>query len=246
MERIEVMQKLKGVLMEEKNIGWWSPSLGCNKSLTVYGVSGTPVILIPDKEGVESGIINRLSYQLANGHNQVFCINQTLEEGLNNQEQKPDLRIIKNNQFESYLIEEVIPRIHKENSNPFIILAGLGLGAYYATNFALKHPADFGKLIAISGIFNIRSFFYPFYNDDIYYNNPIDYLPNLTDRTYLENIHKMDIRFATGNEDPNLEETYRICHILQQKSVSYQLDIWNENDPNVENHWADALLRHVV
>ncbi len=232
--------------MKFNTLEWWSPSVGRNMDLKVFGKSGTPVILLNNTDEPEISLMNALSFQLKNEHNQIFCLTLGNDEVLNNQNIQPDIRLIKNNQLECYLIDEVVPRIHQENTNSFVILAGLGLGAYYAANFAFKHPDHFRKLIAISGKYDIRSFFQPFYNEDIYYNNPMDYLPNLTEKRFLNSIVKMDIRFAVGNEDPNLEETYRICNILQQKSISYQLDIWNENDPNVDNHWGEALLRHVV
>ncbi len=232
--------------MKFNTLEWWSPSLGRNMSLKVFGKSGTPVIMLINTDVPEKSLLNAISYQLKNGHNQVFCLTLGKNEILNNHDIQPDIRLIRNNQLECYLIDEVVPRVQKENSNSYIIIAGLGLGAYYAANYAFKHPYNFNKLIAISGKYDIRSFFQSYYNDDVYYNNPMDYLPNLTENRFLNGIVKMDIRFAIGNEDPNLEETYRICNILQQKSISYQLDIWNENDPNVDNQWGEALLRHVV
>lgn len=232
--------------LKNDTLEWQSPSLGHKMTLTVYGNSGTPVLIINDTHFPEKDLLDAVSYQLSNGYNQVFCLSPAEEFALNNKKIKPDRKLVKSNQLECYLIDEVVPRIKKENSNSFIILAGFGTGAGHAVNFAFKHPGNFRKLIAVSGKYDTRSFFRPFYNDDVYYNNPMDYLPNLADRKYLNDIYKMDIRFAVGNEDPNIEETYRICGILQQKSVSYQLDIWNENDRNIKNHWAEALLRHIV
>lgn len=236
--------------MENKTIEWWSPSLGKNISVEVIGLSGTPVILVSEND--ESGevwlknkLIEAISYQLENGHNQVFCINIPKEERIDDSDISAEVRLVKNDQFECYIIEEVIPRIHKENKNNFIILAGVDLGAYYAVNFAFKHPENFGKLIAISGQYDARMFFKSFYNDDVYYNNPVDYMPNLNDNRYMNGIRKMDIRIAAGNEDPLIGETYRLCDVLQQKGVSYELDIWNINDQDVDDS-AAALLRHVV
>lgn len=236
--------------MEHKSIDWWSPSLGKNSRIEVIGLSGTPVILISENEEtgekkMKNMLINAISYQLENGHNQLYSLKIPLEERIDNPSVSPEIRLVRNDQFECYVIEEVIPRIHEENKNKFIILAGVGLGAYYAVNFAFKHPDNFGKLIAISGRYDARSFFKTFYNDDVYYNNPVDYMTNLDDARYMNGIHNIDIRIAAGNEDPHITDTYRLCEVLQQKGVSYELDIWNVNDHDVDDSPA-ALLRHVV
>ena len=56
------------------------------------------------------------------------------------------------------------------------------------------------------------------YDDNFYFNNPVDYLSNLADPWYYDQLASCDIHIATGNgpwEDSS--SSYRLSRILQQQ-----------------------------
>jgi esterase/lipase superfamily enzyme len=69
--------------------------------------------------------------------------------------------------------------------------------------------------------FDIRSFLNGFYNDQVYFNNPPDYLPNLND----PNLWQMNIVLGTCNADFCRPETERLSGILKSKHVDHWLDV---------------------
>ena len=62
-----------------------------------------------------------------------------------------------------------------------VAVCGASLGAYHAANIAFRHPDAVSHLISLSGAFDISSFFDGYYDDNIYFNSPYDYLPNIDD-----------------------------------------------------------------
>ncbi len=81
----------------------------------------------------------------------IYCLSSVDKEGFLNVNASPEQRLVRHQQYESYLVEEVVPYINDTNNIDFIIVAGIDLGAYHAINTALKHPGAFGKAIGISG-----------------------------------------------------------------------------------------------
>ena len=58
-------------------------------------------------------------------------------------------------QYESYILEEVIPFMQSENGVPSLVVHGCSIGAYHAMNLALRHPSLFCKVVALSGRYDL-------------------------------------------------------------------------------------------
>ena len=87
---------------------------------------------------------------------------------------------------------------------------GCSFGAFHAVNIAFRHPHQFGRLLAFSGKYDMSNFFGGYYDDNIYFNSPSHFLPNLADRSTLDAMRRMDIIIAIGREDPNIEDNRRL------------------------------------
>jgi esterase/lipase superfamily enzyme len=127
--------------MKTKNEKWRSPSLGKDMELNSYGDSGTPIIGLPTRGATchqwkEFGMVDEISYQLENGFNQLFCLSSVDDESFLNENATPQQRIVRQQQYESYLIEEIVPYIRETNKAGYIIVAGTDLGGYQAINIA--------------------------------------------------------------------------------------------------------------
>lgn len=236
--------------MKKKTEKWRSPSLGKDMKMTVYGETGTPILALPTRgakcdQWEKYGMINAVSYQLDNGFNQVYCVNSIDREGLLNDQAKPEQRIVRHQQYESYLVEEVVPYILERSPINFLIVAGVDLGGYHAINTALKHPQLFGKAIGISGTYNIRGFMDGFYNDDVYYNNPTDYVPNLTKKELLNKIMEVDFRLVSYDSDERRDSAMQMSNILHTKFITHELDIWGMQNSEWDL-WPQMLKTHII
>ena len=76
----------------------------------------------------------------------------------------------------------------------------------------------------MGGAYDIKQFIAGYYDDNCYFNNPPDYLPNLTDPWYLDKIKKMGIILGTGDQDMCLNDNIILSKILEGKGINHWLD----------------------
>lgn len=227
---------------------WWSPSLGRDMELLVLGHAGTPVLVFPSSMGrfyewEDFGMVGALSQQLESGFNQLICVDSVDAESFYNKQADPYTRIQRHRQYERYILEEVVPPIRVQHD--FLIAAGASFGAYHAMNFVLKQPWQFGKLIALSGAFDVRSQLDGFYNEDVYFSNPVDYLPNLHDNRTLDALRGNHLILTTAEYDPCKDANFHMSRLLNDKGVNHTLDF----QPGVFGHdwpwWRDLIRKHI-
>jgi esterase/lipase superfamily enzyme len=118
----------------------------------------------------------------------LFCVDSVDAESLYSVLRPPHERIRRHQQYEQYILQEVLPLSRLKNPEPFMIAHGCSLGAYHAVNIAFRHPHLFGKVVALSGRYDLsspvaefRCLFDQYYDNDIYYHTPNHYVPNLHD-----------------------------------------------------------------
>lgn len=100
-------------------------------------------------------------------------------------------------------------------------MAGCSFGAYHAANFAFRHPETVGYLFTMGGAFDIKQQVDGYYDDNVYFNNPPDYLPGLEDPALFQ----MGIVFGTGDRDMCKEANIKMSEILNKKGIANWLDI---------------------
>lgn len=207
--------------------------------MLVFGHAGARVLVFPTRYGrfydyEDFGIVGVLEEKLRNGWIQLFCVDSIDRESLYNRTSHPYDRIRRHIEYEKYIIEEVLPFSRQKNPQPFMVSHGCSLGAFHAVNIALRHPQWFGKIVALSGRYDLsspvaefRSLFDDQYNDDIYFHTPNHFLPNLHDDDVLNALRRMQIIIAIGDADPFLDSNLRLCDSLNDKAISHELYIWS-------------------
>ncbi len=218
---------------------WFSPNLNREMELLVFGHAGARVLVFPTRFGrffeyEELGLVESLTDKLEAGHIQLFCVDSVDGESLYSKTKPPHERIQRHIQYETYVLEEVLPLSRLLNPQPFMIAHGCSFGAFHAINIALRHPQWFGKIVALSGRYDLsmpvaefRGLFEDFYNEDIYYHTPNHFVPNLHDDTILNNWRRMEIVMAIGAEDPFLGSTQALSNALWAKAVANAVYIWD-------------------
>lgn len=237
--------------MHREHRSWWSPSLGRQMDLLVFGHAGTPLLAFPSSLGryyewEDFGMIEALSAQVESGHNTVICVDSVDAESLYNRGVHPSVRIARHEQYQQYIFDEVLPFARHHASNDFVIAAGASFGAYHAANVVFRRPHEFGKLIALSGAFDVKPFMDGFYDQGVYFNNPVDFIPNIDDHDTLEAIRQTDIILTLGEYDPCREANYRLHHILEAKGIPHRMEVAQGAFGHDWPWWTDLIRKHIA
>ena len=239
--------------MEKNTTSWYSHRLEKEMPVAVYGSYGFALLLVPTAaadylEYERFQLIDSLAQFIDAGKLKVFSINSINNESWLNNNMDPRQKVIRHRQFNDYVYEEVIPFIRSNTSKDTpIIICGASFGALHSMNLFLKRPDLINGVIAMSGVYDLTEYTKGFYDDDVYFNSPQHYMPNLTDHSVLEQIRRSHhIHIFTGSgayEDPGASG--RFAKILYDKGISYELDVWGQEWPHDWNTWR-AVLPHYV
>ena len=96
----------------------------------------------------------------------------------------------------------------KKNQTPRLIATGCSFGAYHAANFGFRHPEMVTGIVTMGGAFDMKDFVDGWYGEDLYFNNPPDYLANSTDPWKYNHIRTV---LATGEWDFCWEKNERFA-----------------------------------
>ncbi len=218
---------------------WYSPRLGRDMELLVFGHAGAKVLVFPTRDGrfyeyENLRMVDALRLKIESGHLQLYCLDSLDRETFYCCWCHPADRIRRHVAFEEYVLNEVLPLMAAKNGHPCTIAHGCSIGAYHAANIAFRHPHLFQKLSAFSGRYdltlNVESFrdlFDGYRDEHVYYHSPVQFLPNL-DGWRLDAIRRMDIVLTIGREDPFLDNNRYLSHILREKGVWHTLHEWEE------------------
>jgi esterase/lipase superfamily enzyme len=235
--------------MQREYQHWYSPSLGREMELLIFGHAGARVLIFPTSMGrffewEDRGMIAALGEHLENGWLQLYCVDSVDSESWYARWASPSGRARRHVQYETYLLNEVLPLTAYRNPNPFLITVGASFGAYHAANFAFRHPHLVSRVIGMSGIYDISDWTDGHHNDTIYFNNPCAYIPNEHDSSRLEALRRMDIILAVGRDDPLCLNNEHLSGHLWAKNIWHALRIW-DGWAHDWPWWQDMLRRYV-
>ncbi|MBP9099482.1 MAG: esterase [Ferruginibacter sp.] len=228
--------------MKRELASWYSPSLQKEMPIAAYGDYGFALLLVPTAaadylEYERFQLMDTLAPYINSGKVKVFSINSINKESWLNKEMQGEHKGIRHNQFNNYVFDEVVPFIRTNTSAETpIITCGASFGALHSMNLFLKRPDLINGVIAMSGVYDLSEYTDGFFDDQVYFNSPQHYKPNLTDNWYLDNIRKSShIHILTGSgdyEDPNASR--RFSEVLHNKGIPHDLDIWG---PEWKHDW---------
>jgi esterase/lipase superfamily enzyme len=232
---------------------WFSHRLGRHMGVAVFGHWGPPILFFPTSGGDEwemrnQSLVGALAEFIDAGRIKVFCINTNSSESFYNKGAHPYHRSWMQRMYDEYVREEVVPFIwsHCQSDALPITTVGMSLGAYHAANSLFKHPDVFRRCLAISGVYDMRRFMSGMYDDNFYFNNPVDYLSNLADPWFYAQFSTCDIHIATGTgawEDSG--PSYHLSHILKSKGIRHSLDDWGPLGGHDWPFWKNQLRTYV-
>lgn len=232
---------------------WYSPSLNKHMEIAVYGHYGFALLLLPTAaadylEYERFLMIDALSHHINSGKVKVFSINSINSESWLNNGMHPRHKSIRHQQFNEYVYTEVIPFIKSKTSQDTpVYVSGASLGALHSANLFFKRPDLINGVIAMSGVYDLQSYTKGYYDEDVYFNSPIAYLPNLNDDFHLPRLRSANhihIVSGSGNyESPDASR--RLAGILHAKGIPHELDIWGPDMPHDWPTWR-AMLPYYI
>jgi esterase/lipase superfamily enzyme len=122
------------------------------------------------------------------------------------------------------------------------------MGAYHAANLVFRHPDQFDGLVALSGLYQLGLFVGDDTSEEVYFQSPLRYLPNLDDPWYLDRLRAAKLAFVCGRgayEEPMLADTRAIRDVLAAKGIPAIVDEWGD-DVNHDWPWWRKMLPHYL
>src|ERR1044072_4431277 len=236
-----------------RTTAWFSHNLGMEMPLVAYGHAGVPLLMFPTAaadylEYERFLLVDVIEPFIEQGLVRAYSINSVNRYSLLNDKASPQWKAELLSRYDHYIMEEGLPLIRNEcGATARPLTTGASLGAFLAANCYFKHPDDFRGTIAMSGSYDIRSYLYDYYDTNVYFNNPADYLRNLNDDYYLPLLQKADsIVITTGQrayEDPNRSREFSA--LLSSKGIPHLLDVWG-HDVNHDWVWWRKMLPYFL
>src|SRR5258706_5433853 len=185
---------------------WYSPSLQRDMELLVFGHAGARVLIFPTSQGrffqwEDTGMVDALGNQLEQGSLQLCCVDSVDAESWYARWRPPAERAYRHVQYDQYLVQEVLPFTVQHNPNPYLITAGTSFGAYHAVNFAFRYPQLVGRVIGLSGLYDIKRFTGGFSVNKVYFHIPFDLIQGEHDPGRVDALRHIDILLAIGRDE---------------------------------------------
>lgn len=225
--------------MNREHHSWYSPALGRDMELLVFGHAGAKVLVFPTRaarynEYESLRIVESLRPSIEAGEMQLFCVDSIDEESFYASWMRPEDRVVRHLAYEQYIVDEVLPFMAQRNPHPHTIAHGCSMGAFHAANIAFRHPHLFQKLAAFSGRYDptlsvedFRDLLDGHRDEKVFSNTPVRYLPYVHGWR-LRALRRMEIVLVIGREDPFLENNHHLSQILTRMGIPHTLEEWEE------------------
>lgn len=231
--------------MKEEHVKWYSHTLGREMETLIYGHQGYPVLLFPSSQGryyeaKDFDLIGAVKWFLDQGLVKIYCPDSIDSLSWYNKGIHPADRVRNHILYDKYLVEELVGKIRHETGYGKICVTGPSFGAFHALNFAFRHPELVSHLFAMSGKYDIKSFLDGYFDDNAYFNNPVDYVPG----SQNPQLWNMKIILGTGEHDICRNATVQMSEILKTKNIDHWLDI-RQGQEHDWPLWKDMLPHYL-
>ena len=235
--------------MHESTIDFYFHSVSRHVKVLRFGHYGRPVVIFPTTlgryyEAKDMGLIGSIRHLIDGGKVIVYCPDTLNHESWYNRQLHPADKVRTHIAFDRMIRDELVPQLQRAHHTHEVIVAGCSFGSYTAANFAFKHPDVVSDLICMSGRFDVSSFLGGYHDENVYFNNPVEYLPG----NQHPGLWRMGIILGTSEWDICREPTERMSRLLASKHIDHWLDVrgWVEHDwPLWREMFPDYLGRVV-
>ena len=232
--------------MQRDYVKEYSQALGRDMELLHFGHAGRPLLVFPTSMGrfyqwEDFGLVGAIGDYIQSGAIQLVCVDSVDGESWYARDKHPAERVRRHLQYEAYIVDEIIPRLPAPP-----MTTGTSFGALHAVLLATRRPTRVSGFIALSGAYDSARWLDGYHDDSVYFTNMMEFLPGLTDESYLAPLRAMHPKvIATGEQDPNVEDSKRLAGLLREKGVDVGLDIW-AGWAHDWPYWKDMMRRYLA
>jgi esterase/lipase superfamily enzyme len=222
--------------MRRNITGWYSERLFQDMPLVAYGHFGQPILMLPTAaadflEYERFQLLETMRPWLDGGKIKAYSVNSVNKQALLNDRASAQEKVSWLNRYHGYITEEVLPLIRHDCGGGDVkpMIFGISLGAYLAGNIFFRRPDLFSGAMLLSGSYDIRNYMNGYYNDDVYFNNPVDFLPHMDNAPLMQGGGKKIIIFTGQGPYEAPDRSRALSNILHAKGVPHWLDVWGHD-----------------
>ena len=232
----------------------YSPALGRDMELKLYGHAGRPVLYVPCQDGrfydfENFKMTDAWAPWLERGLVTVCAVDTLDRETWSDQGGDPAWRIRRHEQWMDHLFHEVAPMLLWERpAEQGIIAFGCSLGATHAANLFFRRPDLFGGCLCLSGVYDSDFFFDGYMDETLYMNSPERYMPSLDPGHYyvdLYNQRKIIVCIGQGAWEDGLGSQRFLDTVFKEKGIQAWFDYWGY-DVNHDWPWWKLQMRYFL
>ena len=235
--------------MQEHHERFHASTISRDVEMLRFGWSGRPVIIFPTTlgryhEAKDMHLVSSVAHLVEAGKAIVYCPDTLNHESWYNKGLHPADKVRTHAAYDRMVRHELVPMLQHRHNAEKVIVAGCSFGGYTAANFAFKHPDVVSDLISMSGSFDIRSFLDGYYDQEVYFNNPVDFVREAND----PRIWQMGIILGTSEWDICRPANEQFAAILRERDIPHWFDLrgWVEHDWPLWREMFPAYLGRVL
>jgi len=228
--------------------------MGRNMHLWSFGEMGQPLVVFPSNAGVaheweKGGMIDAIAPLLRDRRLKVYCPETNVSRTFSGEGTLHD-RMARHRQYERFLTDTLIPFIRHDTRSPTVrvLVTGCSMGALYSSLFALKFPELVKGALCLSGRYRGAGFGRGEYNDDLYFNDPLAFVPNLSGFE-LDRVRRhthLTLVVGTGaHEDGCIPETLEMAAALRGRAIPHHLAVWGKDSRHDYSWWKKQALHYL-
>ena len=187
-------------------------------------------------------MVAQVADKIEAGHLQLVCVDSVDAESWYNRDVPPRWRIARHMQYENYIMNEVVPLARGGQPDELLIGVGCSFGGYHAADFALRHPDVFRGFLSMSGAFDTTNFLRGYYDQDVYFHQPTQFVANMSDPWYLERYRRSTYVLATGEHDQCWNANEVMAKVFRDKGIDCKLDVWGDQTGH-DWPWWEKMIR---
>lgn len=227
-------------------------------TVVAYGHWGRPFLVFPSEQGgawdfERNGMLDAVGPLLEAGRLKLYCVDSYDAASWSNRSAPLEDRAMAHHRYESWVLDHVVPFVHGDcGGHQEIATVGCSLGAFHAVLFALRRADLFPLAIGLSGNYDPSSWQgWGERGDAAYFTNPADFVPNLGGDHLAWLRSRLSVQLVVGQgqwEDTtgSLSSTLHLAHLLRDKGLRCELDVWGHDVPHDWPSWRAQLAHHLT
>lgn len=211
--------------MQENSIQFYSHILGRNIEVLTIGHYGKPLLMFPTSMGNayqnhDFGMYDTIRDRIDRGEIKVYNVDSIDFQSFYGRGLSPKIKIYNYSLYMRFLAEELVPWIQRDCNVHRIAVSGCSFGGFHAATFAFKYPDLCYALLCMSGAYNIKNFMKGYFDDNVYFNNPVDFMQNADGWQY----NHMKIVLGTSDWDICRQDNIDMSRLLADKGIRHWYD----------------------